>query len=836
MMPHLFPFANPAADDDAHKMEYKSPNEQPRRPSLLQNIGGLLKTHQDRPAIEPQSEVSVALPSSVPEVSAGYRKRIPSLSRPPPVYRQDSEKREKLQEVPPSPTEKSAASTDRRRASLLSVSNREPAQSPRYRPIPSLSAREDACRDDIVHSEFAQTPTVDSTEAPSRSCPAQLPPLQIPDVHNNESEFEVADEECEVDRTSLQEEYDRRWILNLSMFFRDTPGKREKFFVTYAETSGRWRRLTISVDYRNAPEGSLEADLSTLHYQRDKSLRIHEAIRESLSEIQFYNTVTNLKLETTPEDGQLHVHVREDANEIISFPSVSLFQHIQCRMLPESDLDLISHISGFVYKVRASGELLIKKEIPGPHTVDEFMYEVNALDSLLGSPNVVQLRGLVTDDSGAVVKGLLIAYAAQGALVDMIYDFRGTSEFPWSRREKWAKQIVEGLSRVHEAGFVQGDFTLSNIVIDEADNAQIIDINRRGCPVGWESPELTRLIESGQRISMCIGVKTDLFQLGMVLWALAEEADEPERVARPLPPLSGSVPDYFRKVVETCLSPRPQGRLAAKRLLRSFPAIVGLSPAGRPAVEFEQRHDFSDNSVSTSHRSDKEYIDPKLSITLDEVRRRRDTDASGFTSGQVTYVDPESNPASSYRFESSGSWIIGNRRGRSPVSSRNRRNSPFGRTASSTTSLSDSRSPPSGLQRAGSRESDFCASLREKSTGPTTSTTEYPPSLPRSELRLPPSLGKYSHSKPEIEQLQPPPPIQTKRLGELHNKPSSQLLHTDSGFDEHMVGELDWIDDRSFPKPPYSQKDAYGIIPPATESPPAIPDYALDPTKPRTNT
>jgi hypothetical protein len=33
---------------------------------------------------------------------------------------------------------------------------------------------------------------------------------------------------------------------------------------------------------------------------------------------------------------------------------------------------------------------------------------------------------------------------------------------------------------------------------------------------------------------MYIGVKTDLFQLGMTLWALAMEEDEPERQPRPL--------------------------------------------------------------------------------------------------------------------------------------------------------------------------------------------------------------------------------------------------------------------------------------------------------------
>src|SRR5580700_9532758 len=84
------------------------------------------------------------------------------------------------------------------------------------------------------------------------------------------------------------------------------------------------------------------------------------------------------------------------------------------------------------------------------------------------------------------------------------------------------------------AGFVQGDFTLSNIVIDADDRAKIIDINRRGCPVGWEPPEVAALIDSKQRISMYIGVKSDIFQLGMVLWAIAMEQDEPEIQPRPL--------------------------------------------------------------------------------------------------------------------------------------------------------------------------------------------------------------------------------------------------------------------------------------------------------------
>ena len=802
-MPHLFSFASREGEDAIQEMGGEDlPYKSPRRPSLLKNLGGLLRRHHEQrdagaypqtaPPEQPQlNDYFGTRRSSLPDNTA-HRRAVPSLPRPQTFRRQESEKREKLLEVPPSPTERRAVSADRRRG--LSASAARRPLSPKPVPIPRVSAPE------IINPEQQtsivsrdEQPNKDDASKPSRNVPT-LSPLQIPDSAQGEIDVNEEDEEGEIDQNSLQEEYDQRWILNLSMHFRDK-SNREKFFVTYAETPTRWRRITISLDYRNAPDGSLEADLSTLHYQRDKSFRIYEAIRESLPDIQYYNTVTNLKLETTAEDGQLHVHVREDANETIQYPSVSLFDHVHARKYAESELEFISHLSGFVYKVRAEGETVIKKEIPGPDTVDEFLYEVNALDSLLGCKHVVQLQGLITDESGSVVKGLLISYASQGALVDMLYDFRNSPELSWHRREKWAKQIVQGLSDIHEAGFVQGDFTLSNIVVDERDDAQIIDINRRGCPVGWEPPELGRLIDSGQRIGMCIGVKTDLFQLGMVLWALAEEVDEPERVERPLPPVVEGVPAYFRRMVETCLSERPQGRSSAKKLLRQIPPTAGLPPPpGRPSVDFVEDVKLSDHSVSTTHRSDKEYIDPDMAITLEDVsarHRRRGSPASDYISDQVEYLDPlnpDSNPAStSYRFESSGSWVVG-LRGRSPVSSRRRKSSPFARTASSSaTSLS--RSPPSRSRpRCGSESSDDEGAEKPSALAPCSSRTDpddFSPPLPDA-----PADEKVAQRDGDMVAL----PLHDKRLAAVQGEdfePQSPLLHTDSGFDEHMVEEFD---------------------------------------------
>ncbi|KAK5553965.1 hypothetical protein LTR46_008072 [Exophiala xenobiotica] len=416
------------------------------------------------------------------------------------------------------------------------------------------------------------------------------------------------------DKADLRDELDTRWILNLSMHFRDK-SDREKFFITYADTPNHWRRVTISCDYRNAEPGSLEMDLKELQFQRDKSMQIYESIRDSLPEIQFYDTVTNLKLEST--DGRLHVHVTEDVNEIIPYPPRYTVAHIvqneefRPMQVRENELIFDSHLSGFVYKVKHKGKVFIKKEIPGPDTVDEFLYEINALHALHGSKHVVQLEAIVLDDEEQFVKGLLISYAEKGAVVDLLYDHRGA--IPWEDRCRWAEQSVRGLSEIHEEGYVQGDFTLSNIVVDVEGNAKIIDINRRGCPVGWEPPEIATKIASNQRISMYIGEKSDLYQLGMTMWALAMDDDEPERH---VPPLSveefpSEVPEWYQEIVRICLSPRPRDRDSAKDLTKLFPEgdLKSTQPAEHP------------DRPTLKLRTPKDYIDPADAVGRDDIER-----------------------------------------------------------------------------------------------------------------------------------------------------------------------------------------------------------------------
>ncbi|KAI1322997.1 hypothetical protein F5Y16DRAFT_21448 [Xylariaceae sp. FL0255] len=514
------------------------------------------------------------------------RRVVPGLPRAKTFKRQLSEDRDKLAVNPPTASERRAHSVDNRQMQSELDSSLS-SQAPPQPALPSfLSGAENHLGPSnvLAHSVSAPQSPIDEKQFLSFGDLGALPNSNsFEDDSDDERAPTQPEEPSTADAQStttsrydaiIHEELENKWILNLSMHFRDR-SRREKFFVTYREDPYSWRRVTISLDYRDAPFESLEHELLNTKFQRDKSAKIYEAIRESLQDIQFYETVTNLKLQTS--DGRLHVHVVEDVNEIIHFPSVRMVQHMKsCPRIRESELEFDSHMSGFVYKVRVDGKTLIKKEIPGPDTIDEFLYEVNALHSLRYSKGIIEFYGVVVDDDDQNVKGLLISYAEKGALIDVIYDSqeRGEQDLPWQVREKWARQIVQGLSDIHETGFVQGDFTLSNIVIDDLENAKIIDINRRGCPVGWEPPEATPLIDSNQRITMYIGVKSDLYQLGMVLWALATLEDEPEAHPRPLRLRAElGVPDWYRKIVETCLHEKPQARLQATTLLRMFPVI-----------------------------------------------------------------------------------------------------------------------------------------------------------------------------------------------------------------------------------------------------------------------
>ena len=252
------------------------------------------------------------------------RKVVPGLPRAQTFKRQQSELRDNLEPHEPTPAERRAVSVDRR--VHASIAGSQTMSNPR-------TSAPDFLHND-VESVVPSLPSLPQSPIGEkmmdsigdlRSSPEAIPEEDMPHVPDTISLADAASMTTSQYDALIHEELEHLWILNLSMHFRDK-SKREKFFVTYRERDTLWRRVTISLDYRSAPDNSLEMDLLHTKFQRDKSAKIYEAIRESLVDIQFYDTVTNLKLQTT--DGRLHVHVVEDVN--VSCNSLYKMLMIRC--------------------------------------------------------------------------------------------------------------------------------------------------------------------------------------------------------------------------------------------------------------------------------------------------------------------------------------------------------------------------------------------------------------------------------------------------------------------------------------------------------------------------
>lgn len=204
--------------------------------------------------------------------------------------------------------------------------------------------------------------------------------------------------------------------------------------------------------------------------------------------------------------------------------------------------------------------------------------------------------GLVTDLEDGLVKGFLAKVPLKGPLFRQIALANGSGQaIPWTRREKWCRQITEALAGVHSKEYAVGRLATEHrwtIALDEYDNAVIF----------WLTPSFTASRMQGtmppeQRphapeYSLPSTCYTDLYQLGLLLWRIAEnvaeariswcrlagcmaekgECDEPHSEPVQLPPTGLDIPDYVDKIISACREENPHRRPPAAELLEMFPA------------------------------------------------------------------------------------------------------------------------------------------------------------------------------------------------------------------------------------------------------------------------
>ena len=234
----------------------------------------------------------------------------------------------------------------------------------------------------------------------------------------------------------------------------------------------------------------------------------------------------------------------------------------------------------------------------------EFLYGIRVLHCMKGASGFAKLVGVVTDDEGTELKSYLIEFPkARYNIMQLV----GDSSISLERREKWAFQLIQSVSHMHEQGFVLGGITIFSIplILDSTDSIFFWIFRERIVPgrrVGaYYPPELLSLRDVSPTVDeadrLLVTSKMDIFHVGLLLWLLAER--KPVTRASPvcmrrgcdsigeegcdlshvepiaLPGLPRSVPRYYRDIVNSCRAEKPSDRPTARDLLQKFPKGSG---------------------------------------------------------------------------------------------------------------------------------------------------------------------------------------------------------------------------------------------------------------------
>lgn len=217
----------------------------------------------------------------------------------------------------------------------------------------------------------------------------------------------------------------------------------------------------------------------------------------------------------------------------------------------------------------------------------QILYNIRVLHCMKGKEAFAPLAGVVVNYENKRIKSVLIECAEATRSLEQMAQVQGIS---WAKRESWARQFVEGVSQLHNNGFVAGLLYVyrSPVIIDAKDIqfqwfTSKFEMGRTGS--GWYPPEFQHL-EFGSPDTCeadCPDVtsKADIFEMGAVLWLLAEnpshtrnslerrEASHSDAID--LPPLPDDIPLYYREIISACRAREPNDRPAARILLEMFP-------------------------------------------------------------------------------------------------------------------------------------------------------------------------------------------------------------------------------------------------------------------------
>ena len=214
--------------------------------------------------------------------------------------------------------------------------------------------------------------------------------------------------------------------------------------------------------------------------------------------------------------------------------------HRSCPSYKESQVLVKDQLGIYRCKVWVQGRDCSKRKAPfasagiqGENLFNDFTEELKRLVSMRGCGGTVEFRGIVFDDTGKHVMG----YLYELPIIQNIRLFISLANIMsvrilWHIWELWARQIIAVVSNIHARGFILGALNNNQIGI-RADGNVVLDVSesthkrlstqRDRLPselhgMGFKSG----VVSSG----IPLNFQTDIFQLGLSIWLIAEHQPE----------------------------------------------------------------------------------------------------------------------------------------------------------------------------------------------------------------------------------------------------------------------------------------------------------------------
>lgn len=271
-----------------------------------------------------------------------------------------------------------------------------------------------------------------------------------------------------------------------------------------------------------------------------------------------------------------------------------------------------------------------------------------------GTHGINTVVGVILDGKTAALKGFLSEIPAHRQLLALMRQARGSRElFGWDKREKWCRQLVQAVAKVHTKGFVigiLGDGVKDGVGLDGFNNVVLYRFRStfyaKGTATG-ESPLPECPHAALTKESMPALPQTDIYQLGFLLWRIAThmEATLGSSRAEDTPgsqnaegtgtnsngyavdlPLVDSIPQYLRNVIAACRTENPTQRPPAWKLLEMFPSRLDSPLESLAQNQSGKRATSVQNGQSEQlHRSENLMANDsqQYPMTLEEIYKGR---------------------------------------------------------------------------------------------------------------------------------------------------------------------------------------------------------------------